>query len=123
MWFVVLALLGIGGIVRNPGVLEAIDPLIGARYAAEHPALTLGVMAAVFLSLTGGEALYADMGHFGRRPIRVAWFWIVMPCLMLNYFGQGALVLADPKAAENPFFLLAPDCCNCRWSSSPPAPP
>jgi KUP system potassium uptake protein len=66
-------------------------------------------MAAVFLALTGGEALYADMGHFGRRPIRVAWFWIVMPCLMLNYFGQGALVLNDPKAAENPFFLLAPD--------------
>ena len=109
VWFAVLALLGIGGIVRNPGVLEALDPLLAARYAVEHPALTLGVMAAVFLSLTGGEALYADMGHFGRRPIRVAWFWIVMPALMLNYFGQGALVLLDPKAAENPFFLLAPD--------------
>ncbi len=108
VWFALLALLGIGGIVRNPGVLEALDPLVAARFAFEHPALTLGVMAAVFLSLTGGEALYADMGHFGRRPIRVAWFWIVMPALMLNYFGQGALVLLDPKAAENPFFLLAP---------------
>ncbi|HET9023352.1 MAG TPA: KUP/HAK/KT family potassium transporter, partial [Burkholderiaceae bacterium] len=73
VWFAVLALLGIGGIVRNPGVLEAIDPLIAARFAVAHPALTLAVMAAVFLSLTGGEALYADMGHFGRRPIRVAW--------------------------------------------------
>ena len=109
LWFATLALLGIGGIVRNPSVFEALDPLIAARYAMEHPALTLGVMAAVFLSLTGGEALYADMGHFGKRPIRIAWFWIVMPCLMLNYFGQGALVLSNPKAAENPFFLLAPD--------------
>jgi KUP system potassium uptake protein len=109
LWFAVLALLGIAGIARNPAVLEALDPLVAARFAFEHPALTMGVMAAVFLSLTGGEALYADMGHFGRRPIRVAWFWIVMPCLMLNYFGQGALVLTDPKAAENPFFLLAPD--------------
>jgi len=93
---------------RRVVVLEALDPLVAAGYAVENPALTLGVMAAVFLSLTGGEALYADMGHFGRRPIRVAWFWIVMPALMLNYFGQGALVLLDPKAAENPFFLLAP---------------
>jgi KUP system potassium uptake protein len=108
LWFGVLALLGIAGIVRQPAVLEALDPLVAARFAVEHPALTLGVTAAVFLALTGGEALYADMGHFGRRPIRVAWFWIVMPCLMLNYFGQGALVLTDPRAADNPFFLLAP---------------
>jgi KUP system potassium uptake protein len=109
VWFAVLALLGIVEIVRNPVVLEALDPLMAVRFALEYPALTGTVMAAVFLALTGGEALYADMGHFGRRPIRVAWFWIVMPCLMLNYFGQGALVLANPQAAENPFFLLAPD--------------
>jgi KUP system potassium uptake protein len=109
LWFLALAVLGIGGIVRNPAVFEALDPLVAARYAVEHPALTLGVMAAVFLSLTGGEALYADMGHFGSRPIRIAWFWIVMPCLMLNYFGQGALVLTDAKAAGNPFFMLAPE--------------
>jgi KUP system potassium uptake protein len=108
VWFAALALLGIGGIVRNPAVLEALDPLIALRYAMQHPVPTMTVMAAVFLALTGAEALYADMGHFGRRPIRVAWFWIVMPCLMLNYFGQGALVLADPRAAANPFFLLAP---------------
>jgi KUP system potassium uptake protein len=114
LWFFVLALLGVTGIMRNPVVLEALDPLIAARYAVEHPAATLSVMAAVFLALTGGEALYADMGHFGRRPIRVAWFWIVMPCLMLNYFGQGALVLTDPKMAADPFFLLAPE-----WSRLP----
>jgi KUP system potassium uptake protein len=109
LWFAVLALLGVAGIARHPAVLQALDPLVAARFAVEHPGLTMAAMAAVFLSLTGGEALYADMGHFGRRPIRVAWFWIVMPCLMLNYFGQGALVLTDPKAADNPFFLLAPD--------------
>ena len=109
LWFAALALLGIAAIARNPAVLEAVDPLVAVRFAFEHPVLTMGVMAAVFLALTGGEALYADLGHFGRRPIRVAWFWIVMPCLMLNYFGQGSLVLADPRAAENPFFLLAPE--------------
>lgn len=109
LWFLALAALGVAGIARNPVVLEALDPLVALRYAFEHPVATLTVMAAVFLALTGGEALYADMGHFGRRPIRIAWFWIVMPCLMLNYFGQGALVLADPKVAEDPFFLLAPD--------------
>jgi KUP system potassium uptake protein len=89
-------------------VLLALDPLYALRYAAAQPGKTFIVMGAVFLAVTGGEALYADMGHFGSRPIRLAWFWLVMPCLVLNYFGQGALVLTDEKAASNPFFLLAP---------------
>ena len=108
LWFATLALLGILQIVQKPQVLLALEPVYALRFALEHPVLMLAVMAAVFLALTGGEALYADMGHFGRQPIRVAWFWIVMPCLLLNYFGQGALVIHDPEAARNPFFLLAP---------------
>ena len=75
----------------------------------DHPLAAFTVLAAVFLAVTGGEALYADVGHFGVQPVRVAWIWIVMPALVLNYFGQGALVLAHPKAVENPFFLLAPE--------------
>jgi KUP system potassium uptake protein len=109
LWFGTIGLLGVLQIVQHPQVLVALHPLHAIDFALRHPLLTFAVMAAVFLSLTGGEALYADMGHFGRRPIRVAWFWIVMPCLMLNYFGQGALVLREPAAASNPFFLLAPD--------------
>ncbi|MBC8008429.1 MAG: KUP/HAK/KT family potassium transporter, partial [Prolixibacteraceae bacterium] len=108
VWFLVLGVLGLLQIVREPNVLLALDPLYALRYSAEHPSQTFVVLGAVFLALTGGEALYADMGHFGARPIRLAWFWLVMPCLVLNYFGQGALVLADAKAASNPFFLLAP---------------
>jgi KUP system potassium uptake protein len=108
LWFGSLALLGLAQIARNPSVLQALVPLHGIAFAVENPHLMLAVFGAVFLSVTGGEALYADLGHFGRRPIRVAWFWIVLPALALNYFGQGALVLADPAAVENPFFLLAP---------------
>jgi len=108
VWFVVLGVLGFVQIVREPQVLLALDPLYALRYAAAQPGKTFVVMGAVFLALTGAEALYADMGHFGSKPIRIAWFWLVMPCLVLNYFGQGALVLADEKAASNPFFLLAP---------------
>ena len=89
-------------------MLAAIDPVYAVGFVIAHPALTLTVMASVFLAVTGGEALYADMGHFGRRPIQVAWFWLVMPCLLLNYFGQGSLVLQSPDAVRNPFFLLAP---------------
>jgi KUP system potassium uptake protein len=109
VWFVVLGLLGAAQIVREPGVLAAIDPVHGVSYMLAHPSATLVVLAAVFLAVTGGEALYADMGHFGRHPIRLAWFWLVMPCLLLNYFGQGALVLASPDAVRNPFYLMAPD--------------
>jgi KUP system potassium uptake protein len=108
LWFGVIGVLGILQIARNPGVLAAIDPLYAIGFFVEHPAATLVVMASVFLALTGGEALYADMGHFGRRPIQIAWFWFVMPCLLLNYFGQGSLVLETPAAARSPFFLLAP---------------
>ena len=108
VWFLVLGVLGLLQIVREPGVLLALDPLYALRYSVAQPSQTFVVLGAVFLALTGGEALYADMGHFGARPIRLAWFWLVMPCLVLNYFGQGALVLADAKAASNPFFLLAP---------------
>jgi KUP system potassium uptake protein len=108
VWFVSIAALGLVQIAANPAVLQALEPLHAVRFAARNPGLTFTVMAAVFLAMTGAEAMYADVGHFGRGPIRVAWFWIAMPCLMANYFGQGALVLAQPETAANPFFLLAP---------------
>ncbi|HQR19315.1 MAG TPA: potassium transporter Kup [Burkholderiaceae bacterium] len=108
VWFVVLGMLGAVQIAREPGVLLAIDPVYAIEFLMLHPAMTFLVFASVFLAVTGGEALYADMGHFGRAPIQVAWFWLVMPCLVLNYFGQGSLVIASPEAVKNPFFLLAP---------------
>lgn len=108
VWFVVLGVLGLVQIVQEPQVLRALDPLHALGYAAAQPGKTFVVLGAVFLALTGAEALYADMGHFGIGPIRRAWFGLVMPCLLLNYFGQGALVLGDEKAASNPFFLMAP---------------
>ena len=108
LWFLTLAILGLSSIARTPGVLAALNPLHALSFAASHPGLTFLALGAVFLALTGGEALYADMGHFGRRPIRLAWFTIVLPALMLNYFGQGALVLRDAEAVRNPFYLLAP---------------
>jgi KUP system potassium uptake protein len=108
VWFSVLAVLGILQIVRAPVVLTAVNPMHAVRFFSDagwHGYLVLG---SVFLVVTGGEALYADMGHFGARPIRLDWFGIVFPCLLLNYFGQGALLLESPAAAANPFFLLAP---------------
>ena len=108
VWFTVIGALGAVQIAIQPQVLAALDPVHAAAYMVAHPSNTLVVLAAVFLAVTGGEALYADMGHFGRQPIRLAWFWLVMPCLLLNYFGQGALVLATPEAVRSPFFLLAP---------------
>jgi KUP system potassium uptake protein len=109
-WFAVLGLLGLGGLVKAPGVLAAINPYYAISYILHvSPFVTLAVLAAVFLSVTGGEALYADMGHFGRFPIRAAWFTVVLPGLMLNYFGQGALLLTNPSALKNPFYELAPD--------------
>ncbi len=107
-WFGVLALLGVGGIAREPAVLAAVNPWHAARFFAENGAHGFLVLAAVFLVVTGGEALYADMGHFGRRPIRLAWFTVVLPGLLLNYFGQGALLLQDPAASASPFYRLAP---------------
>jgi KUP system potassium uptake protein len=109
LWFVVLGLSGIAEILRQPSVLGALDPRYALRFLAMEGPASLFVVGAVFLVVTGGEALYADLGHFGAGPIRIAWFGLVLPCLVLNYFGQGALLLADPAAAVNPFFRLFPD--------------
>ena len=108
LWFVVLAILGTLSLVKHPGVLAAVNPMYALRFFQDVGAAGFFIMGAVVLVVTGGEALYADMGHFGKRPIRVAWLAIALPALLLNYFGQGALLLTDPTAIENPFFLLAP---------------
>src|SRR4051794_2478753 len=108
-WFGVLALAGLAHVIGRPGVLAALDPRYAVSYVGHASGwVAFTVLGSVFLALTGGEALYADMGHFGRHAIRVDWFALVMPALVLNYLGQGALVLADPAAAANPFFLLFP---------------
>jgi KUP system potassium uptake protein len=108
LWFAVLALLGIINIVKQPSVMWALDPFRGLGFLSANPALGFFSLGAVVLALTGAEALYADVGHFGRVPIQRAWFGLVLPALLLNYFGQGALLLDDPKAIVNPFYLLAP---------------
>jgi KUP system potassium uptake protein len=108
LWFACLAGLGIASIARGPGVVEALSPLPGLRLFATHGAKGVLVLGSVFLVVTGAEALYADMGHFGRLPIRLSWFAVVLPSLTLNYFGQGALLIREPQAIANPFFLLAP---------------
>ncbi|RZI96434.1 MAG: potassium transporter Kup, partial [Variovorax sp.] len=108
LWFVVLAVAGAWQVWQQPQVLQAIDPRHAAGFLFTHRAQSLAVLGAVFLAFTGGEALYADMGHFGARPIRLAWLFIALPGLVLNYFGQGALVLANPAAIDNPFFRLFP---------------
>ena len=108
VWFTVLATLGGAQIARHPTVLAAVNPLYAVAFFAETGWNGYLILGAVFLVVTGGEALYADMGHFGRRPIRVVWFAFVLPALLLNYFGQGALLLEDASAAANPFYLLAP---------------
>ncbi|MGK3117451.1 potassium transporter Kup [Pseudomonas corrugata] len=107
-WFLVLGALGIYGISRQPEVLLAVNPAWTVRFFVVHPGMGVAILGAVVLALTGAEALYADMGHFGRKPMARAWFLLVLPGLMLNYFGQGALMLGDPEAARNPFYLLAP---------------
>ncbi|MDD0998995.1 potassium transporter Kup [Pseudomonas sp. TNT2022 ID1044] len=107
-WFVVLGALGVYGILQHPEVLQAMNPAWGVRFFIVHPGMGVAILGAVVLALTGAEALYADMGHFGRKPIARAWFILVLPALMLNYFGQGALLLGDPETARNPFYLLAP---------------
>jgi KUP system potassium uptake protein len=108
IWFVAIAGLGISWIAREPTVIAAINPLHGVAYFRHHGLPGVAVLGAVFLAVTGGEALYADMGHFGKTPIRIAWFALVLPALVLNYLGQGALLLIDGEAARQPFFLLAP---------------
>jgi len=108
IWFVVIGFLGIREIMLAPQILAALNPWYGLRFFLEHGASGFVLLGAVVLAVTGAEALYADMGHFGKRPIRIAWSGLVLPCLLANYFGQGALILRDPSAAVNPFYLLAP---------------
>src|SRR5437899_5044773 len=108
VWFATIAVLGLNGILKHPAVLSAVLPTHAIRFLAEDPGRGLLVLGAVFLAVTGGEALYADLGHFGHTAIQLAWFTIPLPALMLNYFGQGALLLTNPEAAANPFYLLAP---------------
>jgi KUP system potassium uptake protein len=109
VWFLAIGLLGLRGIIRAPAILEAIDPHRALIYLIHAPpGVDFAVLGAAFLAVTGGEAMYADMGHFGRLPIRLGWFAVVLPALLLNYFGQGALLLANPHAIKNPFYLLAP---------------
>jgi KUP system potassium uptake protein len=109
VWFLTLAALGAGQILRSPGVLAGINPLYAASFFAQNGWHGFLVLGSVFLVVTGGEALYADMGHFGAGPIRFTWFSVVLPALMLNYFGQGALILREPSAIEHPFFHMAPE--------------
>ena len=109
IWFLTIAALGVSGIVAEPRVLAAASPHHAVRFFSEDPGRGFLVLGAVFLVVTGGEALYADLGHFGHRAIQLAWFTVPFPALLLNYFGQGALLLGNPEAAVNPFYLLAPD--------------
>ncbi|HYW13008.1 MAG TPA: KUP/HAK/KT family potassium transporter, partial [Longimicrobium sp.] len=114
VWFATIAVLGITHIVRDPTVFAAINPLYGARFFAQNGWNGFLVLGSVFLVVTGGEALYADMGHFGRKPIRLAWYYVALPALLLNYFGQGAMLIHHPETVENPFFHMAP-----RWALYP----
>jgi KUP system potassium uptake protein len=113
-WFAILSVMGVSWIVREPRVLVALSPVFALQLISQHQIGALAVLAGVFLTVTGGEALYADMGHFGKTPIRLGWVTIVMPALVLNYFGQGALLIENPAAISNPFYLMAP-----QWSLLP----
>jgi KUP system potassium uptake protein len=114
VWFLVIAVVAIPEIAKHPGILKALSPTYIVSFVTNHPYLAFVALGAVVLAITGAEALYADMGHFGRAPISRAWFALVFPCLTLNYLGQGALILSDQKTAKNPFFLLAP-----HWARIP----
>lgn len=114
VWFVVLAVLGVPQIVRNPGVLRALSPTYALAFVVDRPFVAFIALGAVVLTITGAEALYADMGHFGPHAIRRAWYLVVFPALILNYFGQGAMILRDPSTTANPFFRMAPD-----WATLP----
>ncbi len=109
VWFAVIAILGITHIASNPEILWAISPHYALGFMWSNPGITFIILGAVVLCVTGAEALYADLGHFGKKPIRLAWFTVVMPSLVLNYFGQGALLLKNPAAVKNPFYMMAPD--------------
>ena len=108
-WFLVIALLGVSQIITHPSILKAVSPHFALRFMWDNPGTSFIILGATVLCVTGAEALYADLGHFGKRPIRVAWFSVVMPALTLNYFGQGALLLENPAAVKNPFFMMAPE--------------
>jgi KUP system potassium uptake protein len=114
VWFIVLALLGLPHIAAHPGVLVALNPAYALGFIGAQPLVAFIALGAIVLVVTGGEALYADLGHFGRVPIRIAWYGLVMPALVINYFGQGALLLSDPDAISNPFYRMAPE-----WSRLP----
>ncbi len=109
VWFAVIALLGVSHIIEYPSILRALSPHYALGFMFRNPGTTFVILGAVVLCVTGAEALYADMGHFGKRPIRLAWFTVAMPALTLNYFGQGALLLQKPEAVKNPFYLMAPE--------------
>jgi KUP system potassium uptake protein len=113
-WFIALALLGLPHIANNPEVLQALNPALALQFFVQHKTIAFVMLGAVVLCVTGGEALYADMGHFGKLPIRIAWYGLVMPALVINYFGQGALLLTRPEAVKNPFYLMAPS-----WAQVP----
>jgi KUP system potassium uptake protein len=108
VWFIAIGAAGLHGIVREPHVLEALNPLHALRFLTSHGAASFVVLGSVVLAVTGAEALYADMGHFGKGPVRIAWFSLVAPALVLNYFGQGALLMTEPQAVDNPFYRLVP---------------
>lgn len=114
VWFLALAVLGISQVAHHPEILWALSPHHALRFMLSQPGTTFVILGAVVLCVTGAEALYADLGHFGKKPIRLAWFSVVMPALTLNYFGQGALLLSRPEAVRNPFYLMAPD-----WALAP----
>jgi KUP system potassium uptake protein len=108
IWFLCLGLLGLAQIIHHPFVLKGLSPYYAVNFLIRHHSLAFATLGAVVLSVTGAEALYADMSHFGRKPIRMTWFFFVLPCLLLNYYGQGALVIANPAAVDNPFYKMAP---------------
>src|SRR6185312_16307266 len=108
VWFAAIAAAGIPAIARHPYVLRAASPTYAVMFIAHNGKAGFVVLGSVVLAITGGEALYADMGHFGRRPIRMAWYGLVLPALVINYFGQGALLLAHPEGSENPFYAMVP---------------
>jgi KUP system potassium uptake protein len=109
IWFVVLGVLGLVEVVQTPSILAALNPMTGLTFLYQHVGVSIAILGSVVLAVTGGEALYADMGHFGLKPIQRAWLMLVFPCLLLNYFGQGALLIRDASAIDNPFYRLAPE--------------
>ena len=109
LWFVTIGYFGLLEIIDKPSILRALNPMYGLNFLFKHQGVSIAILGAIVLAITGGEALYSDMGHFGRSPIKFSWFLIVFPALLLNYLGQGALLISEPKAIDNPFYRLAPD--------------